>query len=312
MTPLDAQKEIVRILEKVGSAGTRPERIFEDWVKTCRLTLESRVGHFMAALEGRAYEDTDEAKAHWARLIDTYGNGDRNKARPHLERFAQAFHALQSVDEITDVVGPIYMEWGGGGRIAGQFFTPNSIAQLMAQVVSPQEAETLVHEELEKAIAKSVAATTLSIAGHMLPEEQRHDWLLARVIPHAYAHYEPVKVSDLACGSGVMFLAHASTMPAWMVQMGMVQYFGQDISGVCVEMAKTNCQLHGLNGAIAPILIYEAEQRLTAAGAPLPAVDVPEEPEPAPPPEPERPAIVVADPVLPVTQRSLFELLGGD
>lgn len=101
-------------------------------------------------------------------------------------------------------------------------------------------------------------------------------------------------------------------MPAWMVQMGMVQYFGQDISGVCVEMAKTNCQLHGLNGAIAPILIYEAEQRLTAAGAPLPAVDVPEEPEPAPPPEPERPAIVVADPVLPVTQRSLFELLGGD
>jgi hypothetical protein len=48
--------------------------------------------------------------------------------------------------------------------------------------------------------------------------------------------------------SGIMLLAHASTLPAWMVQMGLVQYHGMDIDRTCVQMARINCKLYGLNG----------------------------------------------------------------
>lgn len=40
------------------------------------------------------------------------------------------------------------------------------------------------------------------------------------MIPAAMSHYEPVRVSDPCCGSGVMLLAQASPCPPWAVKYG--------------------------------------------------------------------------------------------
>ena len=79
------------------------------------------------------------------------------------------------------------------------------------------------------------------------PVEAR-DYFISRVIPAAAPYYEPIKICDPACGSGILLLSSASCFPDWANQLGLVQYFGQDIDEQCARMTKINCMLYGLNG----------------------------------------------------------------
>lgn len=117
---------------------------------------------------------------------------------------------------------------------------------MMAEIVSDRGAE--VHERLKAAIEKSPIAQAFLVAGCVLEGQEALDWFLTRVVPAAIEHYEPVTVNDPCVGSGILLLAHASTLPPWMVQMGLVQYYGCDIDPLCVSMARVNCKLYGLNG----------------------------------------------------------------
>jgi ribosomal protein L11 methylase PrmA len=105
-----------------------------------------------------------------------------------------------------------------------------------------------VHARLKRAVEQSPLAGALAVAGLALAGESAQQWLLTKVVPAALEHYEPVTVLDPAVGSGILLLVHASTLPRWMVSMGLVQYYGCDIDPLCVQMARINCKLYGLNG----------------------------------------------------------------
>ena len=45
-----------------------------------------------------------------------------------------------------------------------------------------------------------------------------------------------------------MLLASARTFEPWMVQMGLVQFFGMEIDPVLTRVSQINCRLYGLNG----------------------------------------------------------------
>ncbi len=164
-----------------------------------------------------------------------------------------------------DVVGTAFMLFGHPSKWAGQFFTPASVALLMAQMSIP-DGEALVNERLKAAIEKSPMATAPMLAGTALEGEVAQAWFIARVIPLAIEHYQPVTVCDPALGSGIMLVSASSCFPAFANALGLVQYFGQDIDADAVLMSKINLKLYGLNGRAMRRTILQAEQVLRQHG----------------------------------------------
>jgi hypothetical protein len=89
---------------------------------------------------------------------------------------------------------------------------------------------------------------------------------MTRVVPAAMPHFESVKVSDPCVGSGRMLLGMASQFEPWMVQMGLVQFFGMEVDFTLTLASKINCRLYGLNGYA--LTLAEAVHELLAAHQP--------------------------------------------
>lgn len=252
--PHYAVGDILKQLEPLTASGVRPGDIFTDWVKLSKATLEALPGHFEAALQQQTYTDTPETTALFERLRKKYQGS-------YWDNLCQAFALLWGSTEVyQDVLGDIYMNWGWPNTYTAQYFTPFPVAKMMAVTLGVEEQ---VEKRLKEAIYADPLATAAMIAGYMVEKPQdRESWMIARVIPPALAHYQPVTVSDPTCGSGVMFLAVADCLLSWATQMGLVQFYGQDIDPLCVLMCQTNILLYGLNGVRAKQLVWLAEQTL--------------------------------------------------
>jgi hypothetical protein len=253
--------QIVRLLDKNTAAGVRPHEVFGDWIDLTAATLETIPLRWRAHWAGEPFNDTPETQALFTRLRGKYGYHGNNP-RPYFDRFAECTSLLleaASVDYM-DLPGSVYMEMGVGNVNAGQFFTPIHLAMAMGCMIGGDDKE--VSTNVKAAIAESPIAQALLIAGVIAPPHLGQDYLVARVLPHVHGNIKRVNVLDPACGSGVMFLAHAANAPQWMVKMGYYQYHGQDIDALCVQMARVNNMLYGLNGFYAPIVVYMAEARL--------------------------------------------------
>ena len=249
-TPNQHAQKIIKHLEGILSSGHRPSQIFEDFLSIALISMEALPRHAEAiAKTGKTADDTPEAKAEFERIWQRYD------FKTYQPKFASALSQLilateQGIKdrEYYDIIGDIYMAWGWPNKFQGQFFTPYTIARLMAQLTIP-DAEQMVHQRLKDAINESPLAQAALLAGMIIEDPaEALRWYLEKVLPPAMPYYKPVTVSDCACGSGVMLLAAATLFPAWMVQMGLVQFYGQDIDGACVQMARLNILLYGLNG----------------------------------------------------------------
>jgi hypothetical protein len=247
-------RQICRLLEKAESSGQHPWRIFEDWTVLVEAFLDAMPRLLAARFEGRPPPIPAEITERETEVAAKYREYE-------LVLFREAIDILvNSTHFYADTVGEVFMSYGYPSGWHGQFFTPFHVAQAMANLAGVQERE--VHERLKEAIAKSVPAQAQLLAGLVLPSELTLDHMIAHVIPLAVEQYEPIKVYDPACGSGVMFLAAASTLPSWMTQMGLVSFHGQDIDPLCVRMARINIMLYGLDGRYAPLLVVESAARL--------------------------------------------------
>ena len=139
------------------------------------------------------------------------------------------------------------MEFGHPSKWGGQYFTPFSLAKMMAATTT-LDLPQLVHQRIKTACQGDPLAESLLLTGFMLKGEDAEGWYFNKLIPAIAHKVEPVTVHDPACGSGVMFLAAASEIPRWMLDWGFVRFSGQDIDQTCVQMAKVNMMLYGLNG----------------------------------------------------------------
>lgn len=214
-----------QIIRHLSGLPEHNRRIFEDWVSAVEDMLVMMPRHAQHAAEhGTLADDPPEIKQRFDLRRERY----RDK---HLEPFARAAAELLRSTEVgvMDVVGEVYMQWEIGNVRAGQYFTPLSIATMMARV-SVGDGEDV--------LAQRLAETDK-------PEDVR-----------------PITICDPACGSGIMLLASAVLFPQWAVDCGLVQFFGQDIDATCVRMARINSMLYGLRGAKTPWCTMSIAKRM--------------------------------------------------
>jgi len=274
----DYVKTIEKALTQVEAvSGNRLHRVFEDWLELTEASLRESGRIQQAALQNEPHTDSEETQKTFERLRAVYP-----PERGCFHRFSEALGALLSsaADGYQDVVGSAYRACGWPSKGAGQYFTPWNVARVMAHMTMGNVSDE-VNKRLKEAIGKSPLATGMLLAGVAIPKEAALSYMVARVIPHALEHYDPVTVYEPCIGSGIMFLAAASVVPHWMIQMGLVQFYGQDVDFTCVRMAKINSMLYGLSGIYATsyVLHHECLLRNALNGD---QTDAPVDPAPSP------------------------------
>ncbi len=247
IAPAQAQKQIVKLLEQNTVGGRRLSQVFDDFVYLAQASLERQPDHLVEyRTSGRMAEDTPATKELWQRTRAAYGD----EPRQYFERFRQALTVLMQTDGEQDILGAMYMELGNPSERAGQFFTPYSLAVLCAKMtIEPLHAD-MVYQRIAAALHTNPDILNAFLA---IPETdvrfqaESSVWFWLEFFDPVYPAYKPITVYDPACGSAVMLLACAEMVPDWMNTLGLFEYFGQDISGICAAMASINFMLAGLN-----------------------------------------------------------------
>jgi len=249
-------KKIVSLLEKTSAGGRyRSFEVFEDWLSICCATLQQLPTHIKKRNQNLPLVDTPETTKLMKRMWSRH-------SVKSMDYFSQAFAVLMESAAVggNDTLGDVYQEYANPKPGAGQFFSPMPLAQVMAWAMC-QSIEKEVSQRIIDAVDRSPMAKAAAMAGLMLKEEDLLAYYLGRVVPLSLPEYQPYVISDPACGSGVMFIAAAEQIPAWILNFNLVRFYGMDIDETCVKMAQTNLMLRGLNG-YAACALYATDEEL--------------------------------------------------
>lgn len=116
---MDYKKEIITRIN--GISGSRsPYEVFCDWVKCCAIAIQNSC-QIKNNLRSRREEE-------YLQTIKPYGD----KGQVFAEMTALLTMGLE--EEVTDVLGQVYMEAGLGNKNTGQFFTPFHVSLMCAEM----------------------------------------------------------------------------------------------------------------------------------------------------------------------------------
>lgn len=257
-------KQIIKQLTQVTTtSGYGPSVIFDDWTQLVQTSLEALPNHLKAiARTGHWAEDPPETAEIFARIRARYESGYNPSALQRVwDSFGQAFALLlesavpglwafdyHSGSAGPDVLGQVFMEYTHPDPHKGQYLTPWPVVLMMSQLNSG--GKELVYDRLKQACQHpdNILAQAALLAGLVIDDPtQAREWFMTRVVPSALPHFEIVKVCDPCVGTGRMLLGMATQFEPWMVQTGLVQFFGQDIDPLMVRLSEINCALYSLN-----------------------------------------------------------------
>lgn len=263
-------KEIIKHLDRTMTGGVGQYQVFEDWLDMVHAALTTLPSHLRSAIkEGRLEEDTPETADLFARFRERYTPSNwQHFAAAFVELLASADGA-EGLVEWQDTIGDVYMEWGIPNKHTGQFFTPYHVSRMSAQVIMG-DVEERIYERIEMAYLKTRAGLMHSA----LTGPERVSAFVRENAPSValmcaeYVAEMQIRVSDPACGSGSMLLAAAEQCPRWALNLGLVQFYGQDIDMTCVKMAQVNLMIYGLNGYNLKNVLAMSEADLQATPEP--------------------------------------------
>jgi hypothetical protein len=121
------KKEIIETITAM-SGRYAPYNIFSDWVMTSAI-----------AIQNSCCMIHDEC---WQEREKLYISTMERYTEPEREAFAKMFVLLGDAltENMSDVLGEIYMEAGMGSKYTGQFFTPFHLSELCARMgIHPEE-----------------------------------------------------------------------------------------------------------------------------------------------------------------------------
>ena len=123
---MDYKNEIVKIITSMSGRYSSYD-IFSDWIKCASLSITNSTTLFT----GKLWKNREKA------YMDTINKYSWDEAQRFPELFALLKLALQ--EEMTDVLGWVYMAAGMGNKTTGQFFTPFTVSYAMAQLTVPKD-----------------------------------------------------------------------------------------------------------------------------------------------------------------------------
>lgn len=166
--------------------------VFSDFVKMCAISIYN------------SFANSETLEKEYLRTINSY-----NKKEQELftKLFAELIMMYEQSNEIVDILGPIYMNTKSKDKKLGQVFTPEHIAELMAELNVAND------ENLKTKIEKDGFIT----------------------------------VMDPACGSGGLVLAYAKAFKKHNINYQSDLLIDvTDISDTCVYMVYIQLSLYGI------------------------------------------------------------------
>lgn len=115
------KKEIVKSIQKM-SGKYAPDMIFTDWVQCCAIAIQNSV----CMIHDSVWKNREEQ---YMNTINKYNIEERKEFANMLNLLVGAFE-----ENISDILGEIYMESGCGSKQTGQFFTPFHLSKLTAEL----------------------------------------------------------------------------------------------------------------------------------------------------------------------------------
>jgi len=257
---MDYKKEIIRELSNITSSGLRPHDIFSDWLSLVNATMKTLPGHLKAARTGSTYLENQET----LKVFEDVKNRLRQPEH-YFHHYQNAFgYLIESTSEYRDVLGDVFMEFLNPNPRTGQYFTPWNIAVAMGEMTM-DAIEQKLYERIKVAATGNPLAEAMILGSSLFTEPKEiEDHFINRLLPIVAQDVKPIKVSDPACGSGIMLLGCAAHVPAWALKYNLVRFYGQDVDRRCVLMAETNMMLYGLNGFVIRCALDVSDEELAA------------------------------------------------
>lgn len=110
---------VVEPLEKLSKRGYSRYEVFTDWLDLMLYALQRRDDPYLEIVHGY--------------------NNDQNRGSRDIDLFHEAFHQLQQrmAEAEADLLGIVYEELGMSSDAFGQYFTPQNICEMMADMQLP-------------------------------------------------------------------------------------------------------------------------------------------------------------------------------
>lgn len=124
---MNHKKEIVNTLQRMSGKYSTYE-IFSDWIKCCALAISN---------QSDLFQDNEIWKNREQEYLATIQKYTSEETQEFARMLSELAFALE--DEITDVLGEVYMDAGMGNKSTGQFFTPYHLSEAIAGVAIPAD-----------------------------------------------------------------------------------------------------------------------------------------------------------------------------
>ena len=132
----DPEKKIISTIQGI-SGKYSPYEVFTDWIRCSALAIQNA-----CTIRGtEAWNDREKL------YMDTISRYSKAEQIGFAEMFALLADAL--TEEMSDVLGDIYMQAGMGSKTIGQFFTPFHLSELCARLSMQEQINSFSGETIE-------------------------------------------------------------------------------------------------------------------------------------------------------------------
>lgn len=172
---MSAKQEIVRMIRSM-SGRFSGYQIFSDWVECSALAISNtcRLHH------DKIWQDREDR---YIAIMQKYSDDEKTKFAEMLAFLTEAYE-----EDLTDVLGEVYMEAQLGSKETGQFFTPFHLSELCAKLVNPDSTSSFCDKMTELnepscgaggmiiATAAAMKAAGIDYQTHLRVVAQDLDW----------------------------------------------------------------------------------------------------------------------------------------